>query len=1853
MLNPITYTESTVSDFLRYQLTTYPFTDPSLHAQMRHLLRLDATRNSPLLRGPYISLSRAFRTGARLDALADEGVLHPWIASLAGHESAYGHQEQAFRAIAVGRHTLVATGTGSGKTECFLYPIISHCLRLREVEAPAGIAAVIVYPMNALAEDQLGRLRDLLAGTGISFGMYIGKTPEQAAQVSGVRLEAGSSRADYRAAVAEWGEKERGLAVHPPEERASREEMRAAGQQPRILLTNIKQMELLLTRQRDVELFDGARLDHLVFDEAHTFSGAGGAETACLIRRLRAYCGKGPEETVCIATSATIADPEQGIEAGRHFAARFFGVAGEGVALVGEDYERDDWAVERESPGALPGEPAQHLANVLEAVRDLEDDPGNADARCALAQVFETMTGRALDPAQWSDSLHEHLAANEVTYQLAELLVEPRPLDVLVDALEERLGRGVPEEEVLAWLTLGAAARKAGRPLLRPVVHAFVRGVGGAVVGFPEDGVGSRLWLSAADAHMDLGETKLALLPVLSCTTCGQHYFEQYLEDFEFTAKEPGGGALEGEERMWQPRTDGLGGQRAILLDQSIAGDPEGDDEQDLSLAKRAALVYLCRACGAVYERPGEACAHCGHAGQRVRLWVLQQKEDRPGKLTTCVACMSHGRSGVSGYREPARPVRATTVADVHVLAQNMLHHAERPRLLVFADNRQDAAFQAGWMRDHARRYRLRAMMHERLLEGPVSVGDLAAWLDRRLERDDGLSQALLPEVWQAARKEAAGGEHARERRYFLRIQVLREIATGVRQRIGLEPWGRLRVAYQGLTSDLPFVRRWAARLETTPQAMLGGIESLLDRARRGTALLDREGHIYSTWWREGDREIQRGYLPLVPGGPKALRLQREPQNRANILQWLSPQGLTTARHAAKRWGVPEGEINDFLTALWRLLTDELQLLVNVTLRGSHDSAITDTQGARQVDADRLLLHAHRGRHRCGTCQQVNVRPTPQDACMKWRCTGTVSWEEESVDDYDLKVLDEGYRLLRPREHSAQVRADEREFIERAFKGDSELVNTVVATPTLEMGVDIGALDAVLMRNVPPLPANYWQRAGRAGRRHRMAVSVTYARGASHDRAYFADPLKLLGGRIDPPRFNLRNDVMVRHHVHSTVLGWLHRSVRAADELPEHDRAEMAEALERAFPPQVAEYLFNDRGEVRAAPREMSLLRLVVSKHRAPLLAHVSEVFGQGWPEEDRAVVSAERLAGYIDQMADELEVVVRRLFRRLKWALDQLERLEEIRRRKGALDKEDAALNWRCLRLVKRLKGQLSGDRSAAEGVDATWTYGVLSVEGFLPGYGLDTGSIVAYHQAAFGAGRRGDWELRRSPSLALREYVPGNLVYAAGHKYLPRTYHLTLAGEDGRGPAHYEVDVAAEAVRELDGTTSGLSGGLGMQAITAIPICDVDVPHFSSISDDETYRFQMPVSIFGYEQKQHEGGTAWTWGKNLLTHRRGVRLRLVNVGAGSLVRAKGDLGYPVCMTCGASRSPLASQTERDAFAEMHRQRCGQPAARVGFYADVLADAVALVDCVNRTEAYSVMEALRRGAADILEMEVEDLQLLAVGTPGKEALDILLYDPMPGGSGLLDQMLERWDEVVTAALHVLYCPAQCGAACVDCLQRFRNAHLHRFLDRHLAGERLQACGAAIAKSHDIPSTLPRPAGPDDAKPVNAAEQRLLAMFERAGFHGARPQHEIEIGTHIKRTIPDFFFEDESGQTLGICVYLDGLSDVLHGKRQAHQTDRYIIDWLSNEGYAVRRIAATELDDPGTISQHFFWIGQRLVGVQRARQLRERPDEWYVGEAAPPPDDAQGGGATQAADHSAEAAAEGTANLAADGTAEC
>ena len=258
-----------------------------------------------------------------------------------------------------------------------------------------------------------------------------GTTPATEAEVGKViERFAGSSRQAYldarRKRTAEAQAEDRAVQpLAPQEECCSEEDIR--NRKPRILLTNYRQLEVLTTRLPDVALFADAPLRYLVFDEAHTYSGATGAEVACLIRRVRALAGKSDDEILCIGTSATLSDPQKkdqdNDEAARRFASRFFGIGADKVALVGESYVNREWPTDRYRPAAPPGNAMARLERTLRCLTDA------VDLSC-LQAVVEELTGKAYKPgADWRESLFIHLVGNDYVFQAADVLKRPKQLD--------------------------------------------------------------------------------------------------------------------------------------------------------------------------------------------------------------------------------------------------------------------------------------------------------------------------------------------------------------------------------------------------------------------------------------------------------------------------------------------------------------------------------------------------------------------------------------------------------------------------------------------------------------------------------------------------------------------------------------------------------------------------------------------------------------------------------------------------------------------------------------------------------------------------------------------------------------------------------------------------------------------------------------------------------------------------------------------------------------------------------------------------------------------------------------------------------------------------------------------------------------------------------------------------------------------------------------------------------------------------------------------------------------------------------------------------------------------------------
>jgi transcription elongation factor Elf1 len=196
--------------------------------------------------------------------------------------------------------------------------------------------------------------------------------------------------------------------------------------------------------------------------------------------------------------------------------------------------------------------------------------------------------------------------------------------------------------------------------------------------------------------------------PVLVCKNCGQHYLEGYYQQFRFEDGKLLGGALEGNTSIWEMADEASGGMRVLFTNRFTSELDEDSGLTSQRLEKKRSQLFFCHFCGTLHLDQGKCEGpQCKRQGPLVPVWVIQLGTN--GKMTHCPSCGQRSNSIEDRVTEPIRALRAVTVSDVHILAQNMINALDglQQKLIVFTDNRQDAAFQAGWMQDHARRFRL------------------------------------------------------------------------------------------------------------------------------------------------------------------------------------------------------------------------------------------------------------------------------------------------------------------------------------------------------------------------------------------------------------------------------------------------------------------------------------------------------------------------------------------------------------------------------------------------------------------------------------------------------------------------------------------------------------------------------------------------------------------------------------------------------------------------------------------------------------------------------------------------------------------------------------------------------------------------------------------------------------------------------------------------------------------------------------------------------------------------------------------------------------------------------------------
>lgn len=559
-------------------------------------------------------------------------------------------------------------------------------------------------------------------------------------------------------------------------------------------------------------------------------------------------------------------------------------------------------------------------------------------------------------------------------------------------------------------------------------------------------------------------------------------------------------------------------------------------------------------------------------------------------------------------------------------------------------------------------------------------------------------------------------------------------------------------------------------------------------------------------------------------------------------------------------------------------------------------------------------------------------------------------------------------------------------------------------------------------------------------------------------------------------------------------------------------------------------------------------------------------------------MVSETEIRRIIDETADRLSDVIELLFKRLHWAKKTRDRLNSEKSVR-LLEKEEEELIKRCDRYISNI---LMRHKS-------TYTLTTLGTEGFLPGYGVYEGGITAYARGGFGRNYgKLQFDLNRSKAVALREFLPGNKLYANRGSFYVSQYRL--GADTNRIFQTLSVDPVKGFVKET-ASASGY-GQSGLITVDSMPISDANLSNVGRITDNENLRFSMPSVIAGRLRRQNRGGQAYKIGEIEVEHIRGQATDLVNLGEAGRAR-KGELGYLICTVCGAVKSPYVVELEKSRFIDHHNERCGRNPSNIVLSASVNVDLLRFVKIEDLSSAINIGETLRYAASNVLEMGYRDLQVLPIARED-ESYDLLLYDPMPGGSGLLDQMLKNWMEIIKAAYIFLDCPQKCDKACYNCLKSYGNQFHHDLLDRHRSIDLINKL-KYIPDGYRTIEPVFEDADTSEGDPSNPWESRLNQMLEDHNFPSGKLRETVVLKDFGgMRTVPDWLYIDQFNLQIKVAIYLDSMSPGLHGSPEQIQKDKILRMAMEASGYKVFVIQSRDLDDPEIMRNHLRTMGEAI-----------------------------------------------------------
>lgn len=1734
-LNPVKFGKDVIDQFGRYLRNSFPIADENIAAQFNEKLRYSS--DSLIAKGPYIYLNKPFIEGKSLSDLINEIGLHRNIKDIFKFPSMHSHQEKAARLVIKDKkNIIISTGTGSGKTESFLLPVVDYCLKAIDNNENKGLMAVIVYPMNALVNDQLERLRPLLAGTGITFARYTGETPQNETGVERLEQKRGYTEKE----LSDFYDNKADLPI-PREESYSRDEI--VKNRPNILLTNYSQLEYLLLRDKDLDIFTGKSLKYLVLDEVHTYTGELGSEMACLLRRIKSLMR---ENITCIGTSATVAGDGSGAEVIKKFAAGLFGEKKESFEVIEEEYKESISKKYKSYISKIPENPELILTQILDEVKSLYLQTEIDEITPELLRLGEKLTGSpaASDGGKNIDKLGGLLVKSDYINLIEDFFSKPSLPSEVFPALKNTECRKSSadnelEAELLSYLILGAVGRFENEPVIRPKLHYFIRGAGGAKCTVNNENELKLFFDNSYDKEKFAFSFKV-------CRDCGQHFFDVVTEADPLN--EDGIGVYQ----ILRNRKDGeqiLGDEKSWYITNKLN---ELDENSESGIP-----VYLCSSCGAVHLKKTEVCMKpkCRKSGTIVKMALFE------GDMKYCPSCST---SIMRGSYNMISEIRSVEVSDVMIIGQSMLSampEKELQKLLIFADSRQDAAFQAAWMNMRSKRFNMRYLNY-------TAIKNFKSEFDNAISFDKMVS-LLTDEAFNVGIYKDSGFNKEAVNKKIKWFLIDEYVST--RQKSNLERIGLVSVVYYGLNENYEgdaFIKEWAQKLRVTEEKVINTITLMLNYLRKRGAVNDE---LARRLWSYTDSEVRDGIIPLIDEyRPGAFVLEKNEalKDKGYVKGLISSNGRSGVEVIYKKSFPGSLASREFLENLWEYLNDkniicESRLIVKKY--GKFEELIKkSSKKLYQINKDVIGFKSAQKIYRCCTCREIfNVMPENMK-CMNYNCKGSVVESALDTENYDIvQYTMMNYTPMKSFEHSAQVPKDDRASIEKEFKKNAGTCNCLVATPTLELGVDIGKLEMVLMRNVPPATPNYTQRSGRAGRKHRIATVFTYVRNVSHDNYFYNNPPEMITGTVRIPAFSMRNKPLITKHIRSAVMTWLRlRRDEKIDEI-----------LNMTFPLYIKNYISYIDEERNCVVFKEKIegtdkFKKLISDYFDKLVEYAANTFLKSWPEEDAKEINIEFVRDVIKQMGESLENHIKDLhleIRTYKILLNELKNLDHL----------NSAESKKRFSLEHARNSYLNENQE-------NYTLSYLTKDGFFPGYAMGRTSVSAQCAEPF-------IEITRPSAVAIRELTPANSLYANREIFKVKQfnfYKLREKSPDFKVESlrkNMVLNTNNNSIMEHDSIT--MAGGKNNYIdFGSFEMIDVTLEQVNKIDDIKESRKRVGFRISGILQSGHKGGEEYCINTLTITKLRNCKVRLINLGT----TVSSRIGFPICPVCGAVRNPGASEAELESFINAHTSnKCNVKNPEElwsALHSDIASDVLSIGEFDDEADAVNFMEALELGAYEELDMHEGDIDGVIEYKPNNK-FRIIFYDPMPGGSGFLEQFLENYKKIAAAADKILS-SCDCDEACYKCLLHFRNQQHHKILNRAKSIEIIKRFIAAPKFKNIIPASIGEQ--PEHSGGDSGAEDKFIKLLHDHKFpipHNS--QLKIDLG-NLSYTVADYAYQTDLKPVL---IYVDGLSNKLHGNPEIKQRDGKIRSKAKMLGYKVIEVPAQALDD----DEYFSMILQEIA----------------------------------------------------------